>query len=172
LNAATNEDGTTANAWKLASSSRGGDLDDAARATRCAGPRRRRRRLPAWPSTANPSIRRRIRGRRSSVSRARPITLTIAREARPRQGREGCRSSQTLTSEDSLSSPRGVESKRKRVEELSGGKVGYLYVPNTGVDGQSRTRAPVLWPSARSPRSSSTTVGTAAVRSQRASSSC
>lgn len=30
-----------------------------------------------------------------------------------------------------------IESKRKYVEERSGGKVGYVYVPNTGVDGQS-----------------------------------
>ncbi|MBM4111059.1 MAG: hypothetical protein FJ254_06865, partial [Phycisphaerae bacterium] len=28
-----------------------------------------------------------------------------------------------------------VEAKRKRVEELSGGRIGYIYVPNTGVDG-------------------------------------
>lgn len=30
-----------------------------------------------------------------------------------------------------------IESKRKYVEERSGGKVGYVYVPNTGVNGQS-----------------------------------
>jgi tricorn protease len=29
-----------------------------------------------------------------------------------------------------------VEAKRKYVEEKSGGKIGYIYVPNTGVDGQ------------------------------------
>jgi tricorn protease len=30
-----------------------------------------------------------------------------------------------------------IESKRKYVEEKTGGQVGYIYVPNTGVDGQS-----------------------------------
>ena len=30
-----------------------------------------------------------------------------------------------------------IESKRRYVEERTGGKVGYVYVPNTGVDGQS-----------------------------------
>jgi len=30
-----------------------------------------------------------------------------------------------------------IEEKRKYVEEKSGGKVGYIYVPNTGVDGQN-----------------------------------
>lgn len=30
-----------------------------------------------------------------------------------------------------------IESKRKYVEEKSGGKIGYIYVPNTGVDGQN-----------------------------------
>ncbi|MEY5060104.1 MAG: hypothetical protein RIS45_25, partial [Planctomycetota bacterium] len=40
-------------------------------------------------------------------------------------------------SEDSLNYRGWVEAKRKRVDELSGGKVGYIYVPNTGVDGQT-----------------------------------
>ncbi|MBL0926431.1 MAG: PD40 domain-containing protein [Phycisphaerales bacterium] len=30
-----------------------------------------------------------------------------------------------------------IEANRKRVEEKSGGKIGYIYVPNTGVDGQN-----------------------------------
>jgi tricorn protease-like protein/C-terminal processing protease CtpA/Prc len=42
-----------------------------------------------------------------------------------------------IASEDSLRYRDWVESKRRRVEELSGGKVGYIYVPNTGVDGQT-----------------------------------
>ena len=42
-----------------------------------------------------------------------------------------------ISSEDSLRYRDWVESKRRRVEELSGGKVGYIYVPNTGVDGQT-----------------------------------
>ncbi|MFM2164010.1 MAG: hypothetical protein RL325_447 [Planctomycetota bacterium] len=42
-----------------------------------------------------------------------------------------------IASEESLRYRDWVEAKRKRVEELSGGQVGYLYVPNTGVDGQT-----------------------------------
>ncbi|MBI1302184.1 MAG: peptidase S41 [Phycisphaera sp.] len=43
----------------------------------------------------------------------------------------------TISSEDSLNYRSWVESKRRRVEDLSGGKIGYIYVPNTGVDGQT-----------------------------------
>ncbi len=43
----------------------------------------------------------------------------------------------TMASEDSLNYRDWVESKRRRVEELSGGRIGYIYVPNTGVDGQT-----------------------------------
>ena len=42
-----------------------------------------------------------------------------------------------IASEDSLRYRAWVEAKRKRVDELSEGKVGYIYVPNTGVDGQT-----------------------------------
>ncbi len=42
-----------------------------------------------------------------------------------------------IASETDLRYRDWVESKRRRVEELSGGKVGYIYVPNTGVDGQT-----------------------------------
>jgi tricorn protease-like protein/C-terminal processing protease CtpA/Prc len=42
-----------------------------------------------------------------------------------------------MGSESGLRYRAWVESKRKRVEELSGGRVGYVYVPNTGVDGQN-----------------------------------
>ncbi len=42
-----------------------------------------------------------------------------------------------IGSEDSLHYRDWVEAKRKRVDELSGGKIGYIYVPNTGVDGQT-----------------------------------
>ncbi|MFZ9882574.1 MAG: PDZ domain-containing protein, partial [Phycisphaerales bacterium] len=43
----------------------------------------------------------------------------------------------TIASEDGLRYRDWVEAKRRRVEELSGGKIGYIYVPNTGVDGQT-----------------------------------
>jgi len=42
-----------------------------------------------------------------------------------------------MGSETSLRFRDWIEAKRKYVEEKSGGKVGYIYVPNTGVDGQS-----------------------------------
>ncbi|MFM1883169.1 MAG: hypothetical protein RJA05_1578 [Planctomycetota bacterium] len=42
-----------------------------------------------------------------------------------------------MGSESGLRYRAWVESKRKRVEELSGGRIGYIYVPNTGVDGQT-----------------------------------
>lgn len=43
----------------------------------------------------------------------------------------------TLPSESELHYRAWVESKRRRVEELSKGKIGYIYVPNTRGDGQS-----------------------------------
>ncbi|MSR40550.1 MAG: hypothetical protein EXS10_01415 [Phycisphaerales bacterium] len=43
----------------------------------------------------------------------------------------------TIASEDNLHYRDWVESKRRMVEELSGGKIGYIYVPNTGTDGQT-----------------------------------
>lgn len=43
----------------------------------------------------------------------------------------------TLTSESGLRYAAWVEMHRKRVEEASGGKIGYIYVPSTGVDGQT-----------------------------------
>ncbi|MFM7134303.1 MAG: S41 family peptidase, partial [Planctomycetota bacterium] len=42
-----------------------------------------------------------------------------------------------ISGEDELRYRDWIESKRRRVEELSGGKIGYIYVPNTGVDGQT-----------------------------------
>jgi tricorn protease len=44
---------------------------------------------------------------------------------------------QTLASEARLRHLAWIESNRKRVDEASGGKVGYVYVPDTGVGGQS-----------------------------------
>lgn len=42
-----------------------------------------------------------------------------------------------LATEDALHYRAWVEAKRKRVDELSQGQIGYIYVPNTGVDGQT-----------------------------------
>ncbi|MEO6035074.1 MAG: PDZ domain-containing protein [Verrucomicrobiota bacterium] len=44
---------------------------------------------------------------------------------------------QTLSSEARLRHLSWIEKNRKRVEELSGGKIGYIYVPDTGRGGQS-----------------------------------
>jgi tricorn protease len=42
-----------------------------------------------------------------------------------------------ISSESGLRYRAWIEANRKYVEEKSGGKVGYIYVPNTGVDGQN-----------------------------------
>ncbi|MBX3475864.1 MAG: PD40 domain-containing protein [Planctomycetes bacterium] len=44
---------------------------------------------------------------------------------------------QTMTSESRLRYLTAVEETRARVEKLSGGRIGYVYVPNTGRDGQT-----------------------------------
>jgi tricorn protease len=44
---------------------------------------------------------------------------------------------QTLDDETRLRNLAWVESNRKHVEEMSGGKIGYIYVPSTGLDGQT-----------------------------------
>ena len=43
----------------------------------------------------------------------------------------------TLTSEGDLRQLEWIEASRKRVEEATGGRVGYIYVPSTGIDGQN-----------------------------------
>jgi tricorn protease len=44
---------------------------------------------------------------------------------------------QPIESEEGLRYRAWIEANRKFVEEKSGGKIGYIYVPNTGVDGQN-----------------------------------
>jgi tricorn protease len=44
---------------------------------------------------------------------------------------------ETLGNEARLRNLAWIEKNRKRVEEATGGKVGYVYVPSTGVDGQT-----------------------------------
>ena len=44
---------------------------------------------------------------------------------------------QTLASEERLRNLAWIEENRKRVEQLSGGKLGYVYVPDTGANGQN-----------------------------------
>ena len=43
----------------------------------------------------------------------------------------------TMRDETRLRNLAWIESNRKRVEEASGGKIGYIYVPSTGIDGQN-----------------------------------
>ena len=43
----------------------------------------------------------------------------------------------TLTDETRLRNLAWIESNRKRVEAATGGKIGYIYVPSTGIDGQN-----------------------------------
>jgi tricorn protease len=44
---------------------------------------------------------------------------------------------QTLASESTLRQHAWIEANRRRVDEATGGRVGYIYVPNTGIDGQN-----------------------------------
>jgi len=43
----------------------------------------------------------------------------------------------TLDDETRLRNLQWIESNRKRVDEASGGKIGYIYVPDTGIEGQN-----------------------------------
>jgi len=62
------------------------------------------------------------------------VTLTVAKDfgATPREVVV-----EPIASESSLRYRDWIEAKRARVERLSEGKIGYIYVPNTGVDGQT-----------------------------------
>jgi tricorn protease len=64
-----------------------------------------------------------------------PVSLTV----NDKPNREGAREVlvQTLGSESALRHLAWVEGNRKRVEAASGGQIGYIYVKNTGQDGQS-----------------------------------
>lgn len=44
---------------------------------------------------------------------------------------------QTLSSEATLRRYAWIEANRRRVDASSGGRIGYIYVPNTGIDGQN-----------------------------------
>lgn len=64
---------------------------------------------------------------------------TIALTVNNKPGWDGARtlSVSTLDSETRLRNLAWIESNRKRVEEASGGRIGYVYVPSTGIDGQN-----------------------------------
>jgi tricorn protease len=63
------------------------------------------------------------------------ITLTVNR----RPDTNGARTVvvETLTSEGRLRNLAWIEANRRKVEEATGGQVGYIYVPDTGVNGQN-----------------------------------
>jgi tricorn protease len=64
---------------------------------------------------------------------------TIELTVNDRPSTEGARKVlvKTLASEDRLRYLNWIESMRLRVDEATGGRVGYVYVPSTGVDGQN-----------------------------------
>ena len=64
-----------------------------------------------------------------------PVFLTV--NGKP--GMSGAREVlvQTLGSEDRLRNLAWIEENRKRVDQLSGGQIGYVYVPDTGANGQN-----------------------------------
>ncbi len=66
----------------------------------------------------------------------RPATLTV--NAKPvLDGHEREVLVKPVAGESNLRYRAWIEGRRKHVEEKSGGQIGYIYVPNTGVDGQS-----------------------------------
>jgi tricorn protease len=64
-----------------------------------------------------------------------PVFLTVNTEPKLEGAREVL--VQTLASESRLRHLAWIESNRRKVKDASNGKIGYVYVPNTGRDGQS-----------------------------------
>lgn len=64
---------------------------------------------------------------------------TVALTVNSRPTLEGARTVlvETLSSEARLRNLAWIDANRRRVEEASGGRVGYIYVPDTGVNGQN-----------------------------------
>lgn len=63
------------------------------------------------------------------------VELTMASAADPQKTRKVL--VHTMSSEARLRNLDWIEANRQYVEKASGGRVGYIYVPNTGVDGQN-----------------------------------
>jgi tricorn protease len=134
--AVTNEDGTPANAWKLAHFAGGGSFDHAARSPLAAqglgvseGDYLLAVNGEAVDGASDPWA--------PFIGLAgKSVVLTVSKKSVMDKDAKDIVVT-TIASEDSLRYAEWVESKRKRVEELSGGAIGYLYVPNTGVDGQT-----------------------------------
>lgn len=64
---------------------------------------------------------------------------TVALTVNDRPSADGAREVlvETLGSEERLRNLAWVEAKRQRVDEATGGRCGYIFVPSTGIDGQS-----------------------------------
>jgi tricorn protease len=64
---------------------------------------------------------------------------TVELTVNGKPSREGARRVlvETLRDESRLRNLAWIEAKRRRVEEATGGRVGYIYVPSTGFDGQN-----------------------------------
>ena len=133
---AFNEDGSPAKAWKLARFKSGGAFDNTARSPLAAqglGVAEGDHLLAVNGVDIDPT-----RDPWSAFLGLadRSVVLTVSkRPFRDADARDVVVT--TIASEDSLNYHDWVESKRRRVEELSGGRIGYIYVPNTGVDGQT-----------------------------------
>jgi tricorn protease len=65
------------------------------------------------------------------------IVLLVNDKASTQNAREVTIKALTQAQEVRLRHLEWIESNRKKVEELSGGQLGYMYMPNTGVDGQT-----------------------------------
>jgi tricorn protease len=133
---ATNEDGTPAKAWKLEKFVNGATFDNEARSPLSAqglGVNEGDFLLAVNGEPVDPS---RDPWAQFLGLAGKPVVLTVSKK--PTHDKDAKDVVVTaLGSESDLHYRAWVESKRRRVEELSGGKIGYIYVPNTGVDGQT-----------------------------------
>ena len=133
---ATNEDGTPAKAWKLAKFVNGASFDNEARSPLAAqglGVSEGDYLLAVNGEPVDPS---RDPWAQFLDLAGKPVVLTVSKKpAMDKDAKDVVVTA--LGSESNLHYRAWVESKRRQVEELSGGKIGYIYVPNTGVDGQT-----------------------------------
>ena len=133
---ATNEDGTPAKAWKLAKFVNGASFDNEARSPLAAqglGVSEGDYLLAVNGEAVDPS---RDPWAQFLDLAGKSVVLTVSKKpAMDKDAKDVVVTA--LGSESNLHYRAWVESKRRQVEELSGGKIGYIYVPNTGVDGQT-----------------------------------
>ena len=88
-----------------------------------------------WRSTANPWTSREDPWAAFQGLADKPVFLTVNDKPAMAGAREAL--VQTLASEERLRNLAWIEENRKRVERLSDGQVGYVYVPDTGINGQN-----------------------------------